>query len=104
LRGDDVQDDGCALPTISGRLPDDLLGASLQFTDSGNRCFVWLWGSNMDNQQVAINLTISTHATSVGLLAPRTLGALQWARSSGKWSAAARIGRRRARILPSRPD
>jgi iron complex outermembrane receptor protein len=52
----------------------NLLGASLQFTASANRYYVRFWASNLGNEQVAMNLTVSTTGTAVGLLAPRTFG------------------------------
>lgn len=52
----------------------NLVGASLQFNGPADRYFVRLWGSNLGNEQVAMNLTINTTGSNVGLLAPRTFG------------------------------
>ncbi len=52
----------------------NLLGASVQFTDSAERSFVRLWGSNLGDKEVAMNLSLSETGTYVGLLAPRTFG------------------------------
>jgi iron complex outermembrane recepter protein len=51
-----------------------LLAASLQFIGPDKRYYVKLWGSNLTNEQVAMNLTISSIGSVVGLLAPRTFG------------------------------
>jgi iron complex outermembrane recepter protein len=52
----------------------NLLGASLQFIGPEKRYYVKLWGSNLTNKEVAMNLTLSSNGTYVGLLAPRTFG------------------------------
>jgi len=52
----------------------NMLGASLQFIGPDKRYYLKLWGSNLSNEQVAMNLTLSTTGSVVGLLAPRTFG------------------------------
>jgi iron complex outermembrane receptor protein len=52
----------------------NLLAASLQFIGPDKRYYIKLWGSNLSNEQVAMNLTLSSTGNVVGLLAPRTFG------------------------------
>jgi iron complex outermembrane recepter protein len=54
--------------------PYNLVGTTLQFNAPNDRYFVRLWGSNLGNRQVAMNLTLNSTGTIVGLLAPRTFG------------------------------
>jgi iron complex outermembrane receptor protein len=51
-----------------------LLAASLQFIGPNKSYYVKLWGSNLTDEQVAMNLTLSTTGSVVGLIAPRTYG------------------------------
>jgi outer membrane receptor protein involved in Fe transport len=51
-----------------------LLAASMQFIGPDRSYYVKLWGSNLTDEQVAMNLTLSTNGSVVGLLAPRTFG------------------------------